>query len=178
MKNRSFERGYLKNVKNKENREWSDREKLKIYTLRKKGVTAQEVARKFKTTVIHIYNITRLTKKGLKNECYICGHKLTEKEKRQRGLIKVCFKCKKSSYKYKHKRRIRALKHGLCGVCGINPVIPGYKSCKECISATYRRRIQKGLCGHCGKKPINKKSGCLCTQCLIKNKLKQRRIHE
>jgi len=177
MRKRSFKKNYLR-IRNKKNRTWSDTDKLKIYTLRKEGLTAQEVARKFKTTIIHVYNITRLTKKALKEECYICGHKLTKKERAQKGLIKICSKCRAFTSRYKSKRRKEALKRGLCGTCGINPVIPGYTSCEKCISSTYRRRIRKGLCGQCGKNPISEKSKCFCLMCLTKKRTKKwKRVH-
>lgn len=178
MRKRSIKQGYLKKVRKMRNKKWTDEQKLKIFTLRRRGMSAQEVAKKFKTTVQHIYNITRLTKKALKDECYICGHKLNNDEKKQKSLVKACDTCKESSLKYKSKRRNKALKKGLCGVCGKNPIIPGKKSCEKCISMTYRRRVSQGLCGHCGKHKISKYSECLCRSCLNTNNIRIREKRE
>jgi transposase-like protein len=157
---------YLENVKEKENRSWPDDDKLSVFYMCKNHPAA-EVAQKFNATRIQIYNITRLARKALKQQCYHCGTPLTEEEATapKTGLIKACNKCKAAFVEYKKERRDRALKIHMCGVCGTRPVLRGHKACKSCISSTYRRRIKEGLCGICGERPI-KGDGSLCEHCL------------
>ena len=92
---------YLSKVKPKVNKEWSDAEKLNVF-LSCHGRNSSEVANMFGVSLYQVYNIRRLVNKGLNHLCYICGESLTEKEKdASQGLVKACFKCKKSSSKYK-----------------------------------------------------------------------------
>jgi transposase-like protein len=156
---------YLKDVKEKENRDWPYEDKLSIYYLCKNHPVA-EVAHKFNATKTQIHNITRLTRKSLKQQCYHCGDPLTEEEAiaHKGSLIKACNKCKVAFFQYKKERRDRALKQHMCGICRAQPVLKGHTACKNCISSTYRRRIRDGLCGKCGKEAI--KEGALCKRCL------------
>ena len=171
MKKRSIgrKRDYLSQVRKKKNRDWSEKEKVQIFTLRKSGMPAKDVARKFKCNITNVYNITRLMRSGLKDKCYRCGTPLTLEEKTQKGFFKPCKICKKGFKEYKRALREEAIKNGLCGYCHTEPVIPGYKSCVKCISATHRRRYKKGLCGQCGERPPHRKDASLCTVCLAIN---------
>lgn len=163
-------KNYLKSVRMKRNKTWSESEKKKIYSLRLvKKMSAKEVSRKLKINLIQVYNITRLMKKQVLEQCFVCGKDLTMEEKSQKAKFKACNECKSYLKRYKRWRRRKALRQNLCGYCEIEPVLPGKKACKKCISATYRRRIKEGLCGHCGKKPI-KKHG-LCDTCAYKNRI-------
>jgi transposase-like protein len=157
---------YLSDVKEKENRDWPDEDKLAIYYLCQNHPSA-EVAQKFDATRIQIYNITRLARKALKQQCHHCGTPLTEEEATapRTGLVKTCKKCQIGFFNYKKERRDKALKRHMCGVCGTKPVLKHHTACKSCISSTYRRRIKDGLCGVCGKNPI-KEGSALCNQCL------------
>jgi len=168
---------YLKDVKEKEKRDWTTQEVKMVYTLRKKHkLTPVDIAYMFGVSITQIHNITRLATKAHKKRCFICGHELcqTDIKKHKGKYIKACSKCIKKQNEYKRKRRNEALKEGKCGYCGKYKVIPGYTSCKKCISATYRRRYTQNLCGRCGKHPIYKKrSIALCKQCLEKNRQKK-----
>lgn len=160
---------YLEEVKTKQNHIWTDEDKLRIFNLREK-YSAKDVAEMFGATVIQVYNITRLVRKGIHDECFMCGDPLTPQEKLGNGLIKACFKCKAKSLNYKQNRRKKALNKKLCGYCEKRPVLKGFKACKQCISATYRRRNKNGLCGKCGKRPVRKDNASLCVVCNAENK--------
>lgn len=160
---------YLRDVKEKENRSWSDSDKFRIFNMCQ-NQPVSEVAQEYDATKIQIYNITRLARKGLKQQCYHCGNPLTPEEAvaPKTGFVKACTKCKKAFIKYKKERRDRALKVHKCGVCGVRPVLKGHKACKSCISSTYRRRIKEGLCGICGDPIFGE--GALCPKCLVLNR--------
>jgi hypothetical protein len=162
---------YLTSVKAKENRDWSDKDKIRVYTLRDDH-QAKEIARMFNTTVNQVYNITRIVKNSLNDQCYHCGNALSKKEKAaSEKLNQLCTRCKKESQDHKKRLRNKALKHGLCGYCHKRKVIKGKKACVKCLSASYRRRQQQGLCGICGKHPAIK-GGALCRKCLDTNNIK------
>jgi len=171
MKKRSIGRkkDYFSKVRKKQNRDWSRKEKIQIYTLRDSGMPAKDVARKFKCNVTNVYNITRLMRRGLKQKCFRCSTPLTAEELAQKGFFKACKKCKKEFKEYKKGLRDEALKKGLCGYCHTDPIIPGYNSCVRCISATHRRRNKKGLCGQCGDRPPHREGASLCSVCLAIN---------
>jgi hypothetical protein len=163
---------YLTEVKEKENKTWTDAEKIRVYTLRQ-DFQAKEIANIFKTTVNQVYNITRIVKNSLESRCYHCSNPLTEEEiKSSDGLVKACKKCKKEAMTYKRGLRNRALKLDLCGYCGKRKIVKGKKACKKCLSASYRRRQAVGLCGICGKNPVAHKGGSLCNKCLDTNRIK------
>lgn len=168
---RGRQKWYLEDVRPKRNHEWSDKKMMRVYTLRK-DLPACDVARKLKITITQVYNTTRLIKRGLHNECFICGHKLTREEKqRYKGkLIKACNTCREKSQAYKKGRRKVALKFGICIYCQKNKVRPGYVSCTKCISATHRRRYKQNLCGQCGRNPINYPEESICHTCAGKNR--------
>ncbi len=164
---------YLDGVKEKKNYEWTTEEKRQVYTFRNKDkIPAEIVAKIFGVTVTQIYNITRITRKAYKSQCFICGNKLSKEdmEKNKGKFIKACSTCKMFAKEYKRRRRNKFLKKGLCGYCETNPRLPGQTSCKKCISQSYRRRYQLGLCGRCGKYPIADGSTTLCKKCREKNK--------
>jgi transposase-like protein len=174
---------YLGKVPEKRNRLWTENEKMRVFTMKtQEDYSAAEIARKFKASVIQIYNVVRLVKKGLKNECYMCGNSLTEKEihNNKNRFIKACDECKEKSENYKKNLRKQAIKRGLCIYCVIQKghtfigrkALSGHKSCRRCISATHRRRYALGLCGHCGKNPIGKGKIALCNECAEASKTK------
>lgn len=158
---------YLKSIQTKKNREWSNADKHRIYTLRERKMPVTLIAHKYGAHVIQIYNIIRIMRQAAKKQCFICGHKLTPEEldKNKKRLIKACDLCKKKSQLYKKKRRKRVLKQGLCGYCETKKALPGQSSCKKCISATYRRRYKQGLCGRCGRYPIKEGVTTQCYSC-------------
>lgn len=168
---RGRQKWYLEDVRPKKNYVWSNKKMLKVYTLRK-DLPACDVARKLKITITQVYNATRLIKKSLHNECFICGNPLTkdEKNKYKGKLIKACNMCREKSRAYKKGRRRIALKFRICIYCQKNKVRPEYVSCTKCISATHRRRYKKNLCGQCGKYPINYPEESICRICAKKNR--------
>ena len=160
---------YLDSVKEKENQTWTDQDKLAVHQLCQ-IYTAEKVANLFNTTIVKVYNLNRLAKKGIANQCYHCGNPLTEKEiAEKKALIGTCDTCKEASLNYKRSRRKAALKQGLCGYCETRPVVPGHTGCKQCLSATHRRRNKEGLCGYCGKNPVKHANGALCEECITKS---------
>jgi hypothetical protein len=165
---------YLGKVPEKQNRSWTEGEKMKVYTMMTSAHPAADIARKFKASTIQIYNVVRLVRKGLKDECYMCGEPLTEKEitGNKNRLVKACNKCKRKSVLYKKLLRKKAIKHGLCVYCLSRKAMPGHVSCRSCVSATHRRRYIKGLCGQCGERPIGKNKIALCDECAEKSKAK------
>lgn len=173
---------YLKKVKPKQNRDWSNKEKTRVFTLRtsKTPVPAREVARKLGVNIIQIYNITRLVRRGVNKECFICGHNLTKEElaKDKNRRIKACGSCKAKAKIYKRGRRKKAIKKKLCCYCEKRKVLPGHQGCERCLSATQRRRYLEGLCGQCGKYPISKNSTTLCVMCLEENKERSTKFRE
>jgi transposase len=194
---------YLKDVREKQNRDWTEKEKIRVYTLRD-DMKAREIAKMFNTTINQVYNITRIVKKNLNDQCYHCGGSLeadlkrqiekrayqiflnrgsqpsdpqedwirAEKEIRSQDLKGICSVCKEKEVEYKRNLRERALKIGLCGYCHQRKVVEGKKACKQCLSATHRRRKKIGLCGACGKRPVVHKGGALCSKCLKANNIK------
>jgi len=165
---------YLTEIKEKENKSWTDKERRTVLNLREKlQLSAGEIADVMEVTKIQVYNVTRLERKILKGCCYHCGRKLSEEEKKKfknRTFI-LCLKCLRTLREYKRNLRVEALEKGLCGQCMRRKIVEGKTACKKCMSATHRRRYTKGLCGHCGKRPINKqRSISLCTKCLNKQK--------
>jgi transposase len=165
---------YLGKVSEKKNREWTTSEKMAVFTLRIRNYSATEIASRYRASISQIYNVVRLVRKGLKNECYMCGNPLTEKEllTNKKHFIKACEKCKSKALKYKKEIRKEAEKAHLCVYCRIKPAIIGHKSCPDCISLTHRRRYVKGLCGQCGKKPIGKNKLALCEPCAKEIRIK------
>lgn len=162
---------YLDNVKPLQNHPWTDREKLAVFILRdEENATASTVARVFGVTKIQIYNITRLVRRGKNKECFICGKPLSTKDRKKKGLVKACDDCKEKKRIYKHKRRKKLLKRGICPYCERRKLVKGKKGCIRCLSATHRRRYNMGQCGQCGTRPIAKNSDALCTICLGINK--------
>jgi len=160
---------YLSDIKKKTNRDWTLNERILILTLREKGVSSEEIAKKVGTSKIRIYNVVRITRKQVDHKCYACGSLLSEKELKANAHRKVknCFSCKKQMSESKKDRREKALERGLCGYCQKRKVTPGKKSCHKCVSATHRRRYILGICGICGENPINKKrSITMCSTCL------------
>jgi len=156
---------YLGDVNPKKNFVWTQKKRKEVYTLRKE-LPAREVAKKLNLTIIQVYNATRMYRRGLKGECFCCGHKLTEEEKLvSKKRIKTCFTCKGKAKIYKEDYRESAKKQGLCVYCMEEPVRKGYVSCKKCVSATHRRRYAQGLCGQCGKNPINYPEESVCSTC-------------
>jgi hypothetical protein len=159
-------------VKPKQNRSWTDKEKIRVYTLRQDHA-AKEIAKLFHTNITQVYNITRLVKKSYEGRCYHCGNPLTQKEKNaSTTLVKTCKKCKRALVEYKRGLRNKALKRGQCGYCHRRRVVEGKKACKKCLSATHRRREQIGLCGSCGEHPIAHEGGALCEKCLKRDRVK------
>lgn len=165
---------YLKDVKEKEKRDWTIKEMKTIYTLRNShDIAPIKIARMFDATITQIHNVTRLARKAYKRKCFICGHDLSKTDlKKYKGkFLKACTKCRKKQTEYKKEIRERFLKNGKCGYCGKREVIPGHTACKKCISASYRRRYKKMICGRCGKNPIcTERSIALCETCLDKQK--------
>ena len=163
---------YLKRIKERTQRSWTEEEKLKIYTLRQKKVPPSVIARRFRATITQIYNITRMMNKAVNDKCFVCGKKfpIEEVKSPRKKAIRACESCKKKSIKYKRLRREKLNKKGLCGYCGRKKVVPGFKSCKDCISLTYRRRYIVNLCGRCGKHPIHKSSKTQCFTCKVKSR--------
>jgi hypothetical protein len=145
---------YLKSVRPKQNRLWSPKEKVAIFTMRQKGVSCEDIAKKFDITLNQVHNVTRYTKNEKLNKCRLCGEKLTPEDKGAHGKRKICHKCFKKVQWTKRKLRRSRLALGLCEYCGEHKSIPGHTGCKMCISATHRRRYAENLCGACGKKPI------------------------
>jgi len=151
----------------RKNRSWTEREKKKIYTMRVlKNSGISDIIISFNGTVskTQVYNIVRMMKKAAKNRCFKCGGILPSNS--YSNVPKLCSVCSSKTKEYKEKLRNDALKKGLCAVCHKKKVIPGYKTCKSCLSATYRRRIANGVCGTCGKRPIARKSISQCSYCL------------
>lgn len=163
---------YLEDVNPKKNFVWTEKKRKRVFTLRKK-LPAREVARKMNLTVIQVYNATRMVRRGLSDECFVCGNKLTEKEKiANEKKIKSCFKCKKKAKEYKNKRRRIAIKNKMCVYCEKRPAREGHVSCTKCISATHRRRYRQNLCGQCGKNSINYPEESVCPSCAKKNRIR------
>lgn len=165
---------YLEEVSKKKNREWTTSEKMSIFTMRLNNHSASEIASKYRASISQVYNVVRLVRKGLKNECYMCGEPLTKKEllANKKSFIKACTKCKRKASDYKKDIRKKAEDAHLCIYCTERPAIPGHKSCPNCISLTHRRRYAKGLCGQCGKKPIGKNKLALCEPCAKETRIK------
>lgn len=155
------------NITMKKNRSWTASEKKKVYHMRvmkNKGVDDIVVAFNGTVTKTQVYNVIRMMKKAAKNRCFKCGDLL--KNGYQTNKPQLCHKCSSKTQEYKNQLRQNAIKEGLCAVCHKKKAIPGYKTCKYCLSATYRRRIANGICGSCGKRPISGKSISQCATCL------------
>lgn len=159
-------------------RDWTDKERVQILTLRKQGEGIQSISARFNTDRVRIYNQIRLMRKAAQHRCFKCGKPLSEedlqlkKARRSRTrLIFACNECRKKFREYKIKNRKKALRKGLCGSCWDKPVVPGRTMCRNCISSTYRRRIMNGLCGICGKRPLE--TEVLCRPCADKMKKKR-----
>ena len=158
------------NVKDKENRAWSEMERTQIYTL-KERYTALELAKLYGTTIHQIRNLCQQMKKLHLHKCFRCGNKTTSEERKAcKGVVKVCFKCKKALYDYKTRLRAEALKAGKCEYCRVRKALLGHTGCSKCLSATLRRRNLVGLCGICGKEPVRFKGASLGEKCLKKQK--------
>lgn len=170
---RSKFKWYLEDVNPRKNIEWTEEERKEVFTLRKK-LPAREVARKLKITIIQVYNATRLHKKTLKGQCFVCGNELTtiEKKRAQNHKIKICSICRKNAKNYKLGRRSVALKNNLCVYCSSRPALKGHVSCSRCISATHRRRYREGFCGQCGRHKINYPEESVCKKCAKINRRK------
>jgi len=162
---------YLGNVKAVQNRRWNERDKLAVFALREEeNIPAQEVAGMYGVSRTQIYNVTRLVRRSKSKQCFSCGNPLTPKERKKKGLVKACDKCKKEKQEYKNKRRKEFLKSGICPYCEKRKIVKGKKSCKKCLSATHRRRYNVGLCGQCGRRSIADHSEALCHTCLRINR--------
>jgi hypothetical protein len=162
---------YLTGVKEKENKDWSHAEMIRVYTMRmedKKPV--KEIAEALGVSKCQVNNVTRIIKKAIRMLCYTCGSELSKdelKSKKPGRIVNLCFKCRKEAQEYKHERRQKFLDQGMCGYCGKNEKLPDRDACTSCLSATHRRRERVGLCGNCGKKPIRPgyPKGALCDTC-------------
>lgn len=63
-------------------------------------------------------------------------------------------------------QRIDRISAGICPICGVRPIEPGYKRCRECalheseyMAARRERRREAGLCPRCGK-PVTSWKQC------------------
>ena len=159
---------WYKNVPEKVKKDWTSEERKNLLELNRKGLSSDEIIEIMggKLTKVQIYNQVRIAKKIHAKRCYQCGTPTSRVSKT--GLI-ICKNCVKKNGQYKKVLRKRALKHGLCGVCYKNKVIPGHTACRKCLSATHRRRIAKGLCCKCGRRKLDKSSTTLCKVCLTVN---------
>lgn len=172
---------YLSEIKEKENKDWTITEMVKVYTMRvEEDIPVERVASKLKVSKCQIHNITRMMRKAVHGHCYKCNTTLTEEEmisKKPNRIIHLCFKCRKKLKKYKKKLRESFLKKGLCGYCGIRKKLKNRGSCKLCLSATNRRRERVGLCALCGKNPIRNDhpNGALCIICA--EKMREKYVH-
>jgi hypothetical protein len=175
---------YSEKVRPLENRPWTLSERALIWRLKAEdpSTTYSDIASHFPdlkskpdTRVRNmIHNQIRIINKSFNNKCFQCGHELTDQDRqtlKPGRILFLCQKCKKKTTAYKSHLRKVALKHKRCGVCHVNDMIPGKTSCKECLSATQRRRYNKHLCGQCGKNPLDPNSMSFCTECLRINRL-------
>jgi len=177
---------YLSSVRPKQNREWFPEEKVAIFTMRQRGVSCAEIAKRFGVSLNQVHNATRYAKNEKLKKCTLCGEKLTSEDKADSKKRKICLKCFKKVQKNKRMRRKTRLAKGLCEYCGKNKVVPGHTGCKKCISATHRRRYNENLCGACGKNPIQKarissakpddKPHALCNPCA--KKMREKRLEQ
>lgn len=162
------------------NKKWSAEEKTRVYTMRvleHKKVTDIIATFHGLVTPTQVYNIVRMMKNTIRGRCFRCGRKLRSREKiktRSEQIDHLCSQCKRKVQEYKTSLRESALKRGLCGSCHKNKTLPGFTSCRSCLSITYRRRIAKGKCGFCGERPISKKSASLCRTCMEINRQRAR----
>ena len=156
----------------KKNKDWTHQNRVKIYTLRvEEEQSVDEIIDTFggKVTKNQVYNQIRIAKGSLHSECFICRKSLTDEEmqtRRTKHNMHLCTGCREKQSEYKKIRRNTARNEGKCGVCQTNVALPGKTACRSCLSATYRRRIEKGYCGICGKRRITKASEVHCNVCL------------
>jgi len=157
---------YTRGVAPRKNNVWTEDNLNRVYTLRLKGDTPQEIADWFGVSKVEVHNATRRAKALLAGKC-VCGEYLTPQEvlDNEHRIAKLCTKCKKAQMEYKHQLREDALAAGKCGYCQDADVLPGKCACKKCLSATHRRRNLDGLCGKCGARPIRAGGKALCDVC-------------
>lgn len=162
----------------KRNKDWKLEERQLIYDMRHDGKPVAEIIEALggEVTPTQVHNQARISKKSFAGKCFCCGEELTDEDietQKSGRILYLCKRCQKAATKYKKGLRKKALKLGLCGICGLKTgrkALKGHTACSHCISATQRRRNAKGLCGNCGKNPIDKKrSVTLCATCLHKN---------
>ena len=173
---------YFSNVKEKENKDWTTTEMVKVYTMRVEDkIPVKEVAETLKVSDCQVHNITRIMRKAVRGHCYKCGKGLSSLEmvsKKPDRIIHLCFICRDIVKKYKHELRQKFLDKEKCQYCGKRKKLPDKKSCQLCLSATHRRRERMGLCGNCGKNPIRQDhpEGALCIQCATNMSLERASI--
>jgi hypothetical protein len=161
-KNRYY---YLKDVRPRKNRQWLKREKTAIFTMRQQGVSCSVIANVFNASLNQVHNVTRYVKNEKLHKCRLCGDKLKPEDREPEGKRKICPKCFKKVQTNKRKLRRARLIKGLCEYCGEHKALPGHTGCKQCISATHRRRYTENLCGACGERPIREEGTALCKPC-------------
>jgi len=159
---------YLNSVRPKVYHDWTPDEMIEMYVLRRIGWPVSRIAHKSRFNKVQIHNTVRRVYRVVAKECIRCGHELKEDEQSKNPFTNLCHKCKRKTTKYKRILRKKALKEEMCGYCGIEVALPGFKACEKCISASYRRALKRGLCGRCGKNPI--KSSSMCSSCLEKTR--------
>jgi hypothetical protein len=162
---------YLEAVKPMENRHWTSRDRLKILNLReKKKLSIPVIAEYMHATSNQINNQLRTFRKAVELKCRKCGDPLDD-ENRSIVVIEqksaLCKKCKEEELEYKRGLRNEALQKGLCGYCQKRKKIPGTCACRQCLSATYRRRRRESQCVQC-KKPST--HGVFCKPCAKLNR--------
>jgi len=178
---------YLKEVRPTTTFTWTPEMRVAVYTMRVKDELPIDEIRAHVERMIgrrpnrtRIHNLVRMMRKNMAKKCHRCGKPLPG-SKKPVGSWLVCKTCRKEHSEYKKACREKHLNQGLCGICGEHPRVNGFRSCRRCLSETYRRRINEGLCGYCGKRPRAKGSIAMCGVCLeldrIKSQINKRKQH-
>jgi hypothetical protein len=166
-------------IRKKTRHTWTNSERKEIYTLRIKGLSIDAIIQKLKLknlSRIPVYNVIRDETNLRKGKCS-CGAILTakEKSKQEKNVSIKCNTCLKKNSIFKKNLRREYLRKHLCGICGKRKTMPGYTTCRLCLSPDYRRSYAQGLCGRCHTKPISKHSKSFCDSCLEINRKKTRK---
>lgn len=167
MSQRNRPAWYLSKVKSKQNRSWTDEEKIRVYTLRT-DFKAREIAKLFNTNTTQIYNITRLVKKSFEGKCYHCNNPLEHDETLQNRIEQRAYEIFVSRGSVPGNPQddwAQAEKE-------IKAKEPLIKLCNKCKNelVEYKRglrdkAIEAGLCGYCHRRKVveGKKA---CEKCL------------
>jgi len=172
---------YLK-APEKTRKTWTVSEQQKIFTLSKEFRKTDDVIYEMGSSYAglrrtQVHNQARLFKLASEGRCRQCGHLIPQDQRESNKVHFFCNECKSKNKFIRFKRRKKFLRHHICPLCETNPLFVDpktkkeLKTCVNCLSVSYRRRVAAGNCGICGKNPIDhSRSVALCTNCLDKQR--------